>query len=144
LGHGLAWALNPSSAHGLVMSLGFMPLFIAGFLFTAGPRWLKLTATAVTARDLRAPVAAMASGWLAVMIGFHAHALLAAAGMAAVAAGWTALSLRFRALLRLSRAADRRHPTLIGFACLCGALAMWAAAASLAADHTAGLRAATQ
>ena len=28
-------------AHGLVMTFGFMPMFFAGFLFTAGPKWLR-------------------------------------------------------------------------------------------------------
>ena len=30
------------TVHALLMTLGFMPLFFAGFLFTAGPRWLGL------------------------------------------------------------------------------------------------------
>ncbi|MDH4134687.1 MAG: NnrS family protein, partial [Gammaproteobacteria bacterium] len=40
LGRAPPWAVPPPAAHALLMSLGFMPLFMAGFLFTAGPKWL--------------------------------------------------------------------------------------------------------
>jgi uncharacterized protein involved in response to NO len=40
LGPALPWALSPSLVHATLMTFGFMPLFFAGFLFTAGPRWL--------------------------------------------------------------------------------------------------------
>ena len=49
-GHALQFGLPPFLAHGLVMTLGFMPLFFTGFLFTAGPRWLGLPAA--TAAEL--------------------------------------------------------------------------------------------
>lgn len=31
--------------HGILMPLGIFPLFILGFTFTAGPRWLAVNAT---------------------------------------------------------------------------------------------------
>lgn len=43
-GHALPSGLPQTEAHGLVMVLGFMPLFFVGFLFTAGPRWLRVPA----------------------------------------------------------------------------------------------------
>ena len=144
LGHTPALAVPPAPAHALLMSQGFMPLFIAGFLFTAGPRWLRLADDCVRARDLRTPVAAMAGGWLAVIAGFHVHALLAATGMAAVAGGWTSLSARYYALLRRSTAADRSYPLLVGLACGIGAIAMWLGAVALLLDQTTLLRSATQ
>ena len=57
----LPWALSPAAAHGLMMVLGFMPLFIAGFAFTAGPRWLGLPE--VPARVLQPPLLSMLGGW---------------------------------------------------------------------------------
>ncbi|MEO7008390.1 MAG: NnrS family protein, partial [Caldimonas sp.] len=55
-GADLHWALPESTAHGLLMTFGFMPLFFVGFLFTAGPRWLGVPP--VAARDLVAPLSA--------------------------------------------------------------------------------------
>ena len=80
-GVALPWAVPPPLAHGLFMAMGFMPLFIVGFLFTAGPRWLGLSD--VPARSLRDPVVAMLSGWVLALAGFHLHAVLAGAGRGA-------------------------------------------------------------
>ena len=141
-GRALTWAVAPAAAHALLMSLGFMPLFIAGFLFTAGPRWLGRPA--VAARSLLAPVLAMLLGWCVVLPGVHLGTAWAGAGMALVAAGWSALCWRFVAMLRASRAPDRSHARLIGFACVVGAAVMWVAAGALALGAVPVLRAATQ
>jgi uncharacterized protein involved in response to NO len=129
-GVALPWAVPPPVAHALLMSLGFMPLFIVGFLFTAGPRWLGLPD--VPAAALRVPVALMLGGWLLALAGFHAAAPAAALGLAAAALGWSALVLRFAGLLRASRAPDPLHARLVAAAGAAGALALWAAAAALA------------
>ncbi len=138
----LPWAVSPSAAHGLLMALGAMPLFITGFLFTAGPRWLGLPDVPVAI--LRGPVGLMVAGWLLVLPGFHFSAALAAIGMAAVALGWSLLARRFALLLIASRAADRLHATLITAAAAIGALSLWLAAGALAAGDVNGQRAATQ
>ena len=39
---GLSPALAPSQVHAVVMVFGFMPLFFAGFMFTACPKWLQV------------------------------------------------------------------------------------------------------
>ena len=45
LARALQWPLNPvvpaSLMHALVFSLSYMPMFFCGFVFTAGPKWLK-------------------------------------------------------------------------------------------------------
>lgn len=143
-GHSPAWSVPPPPAHALLMTLSFMPLFIVGFLFTAGPRWLGLPDGSVTARDLRVAVIAMVAGWMSVLAGIHAHTLLAAAGMAAVAGGWTSMCARFFRLLRISDRADRTHPLLVGLCCGAGALAMWLAVAALLTADATLLRSATQ
>ena len=107
----LPWAVPPAVAHGLLMAMGFMPLFIVGFLFTAGPRWLGVPDVAAT--SLRTPVLAMLLGWALALVGCHAQALLAGLGVASVALGWTALLLRFAGLWRQSRAPDPRHAAAI-------------------------------
>jgi uncharacterized protein involved in response to NO len=141
-GLAVSWAVAPSAAHGLVMALGFMPFFIIGFAFTAGPRWLGLPDVAAT--RLRTPVLLMLAGWAFALAGFHWAAPLAAAGVAAVALGWSTVVHRFIALLRASQVADKLHPTLLACSAGFGALSLWAAAAALAFGNDTALRAATQ
>lgn len=142
LGYTPAWPVSPGVAHSLLMSLGFIPLFITGFLFTAGPKWLGLPE--VSARRLLPPVALMLCGWTLTVAGFHVHAALAGVGVALVAAGWTGLCLKFIALLRQSRVDDRVHATVVAAGCSVGAVALWLAAASLAAGSELLLRSAIQ
>ncbi len=141
-GVALPWAVPPPLAHALFMAMGFMPLFIVGFLFTAGPRWLGLSD--VPARSLRDPVLTMLSGWVVALAGFHLHEVLAALGVALVAGGWSAIVLRFVRLLRTSPVADQLHARVIAAAAALGALALWGAAGSLATGHVTGTRVATQ
>ena len=130
LGLSLPWAIVPVPAHALAMSMGFMPLFIAGFVFTAGPRWLHLPVG--PARPLLAPALALGTGWLLALAGFHVDASLATAGMALAALGWALILLRLAALLRAGRGAERRHLQAIAAAGCGGLLAMalgaWAVA----------------
>jgi len=138
----LPWVVSPATAHGVVMALGFMPFFITGFAFTAGPRWLGLPE--VPTRMLRAPLLSMLAGWAAALLGFHVAAPLAAAGVATVALGWSAVVHRFVGLLRASSAPDKLHPRLLASTAALGALALWAAAAALALGDDTALSAATR
>ena len=143
LGQTPAWAVSPPAAHALLMSLGFMPLFIVGFLFTAGPKWLGQPE--VHARSLLAPLLAMLVGWCVTLPGLHLHAALAGAGMALVALGWGRLCWRFVTILRASRAPDQTHARVVALACTVGAATMALAAAALVSrGHEALVRAATQ
>lgn len=123
-------ALPPTFVHAVVMSLGFMPLFFCGFLFTAGPKWLQMPE--VSARTIRPAVAIMGVGWVLVLCGSHLHHLLSALGAALAACGWSMLTWRFMGMVRLSRARDKLHASLIALACALGVLAMLSAAAGLA------------
>jgi uncharacterized protein involved in response to NO len=134
------WAVAPAHAHALLMSFSFMPMFFAGFLFTAGPRWLALDA--VPARRLLPTAAAWMAGWAAFLVGVHADAAIAALGLAVVAAGWTLFAWRLAQLLRRSAVADRTHLRIIASACAIGAAALWAGAAGLGTGRAAWLGAA--
>lgn len=138
----LPWAVAPMVAHGLALSLAFMPLFIAGFLFTAGPRWLGLPE--VPARRLLAPVLLLAGGWLLALAGFHVAAPLAAVGVALAALGWGAVLHRFWGLLRASRASDRLHARCVAAAGGVGAAALALATLALAIEDATLARAAAQ
>ncbi len=136
------WAVSPSAAHALLMVFGFMPFFFAGFLFTAGPRWLGMAP--VAARALLLPVATMALGWLAAWLGFHLSSALAAIGLALVACGFALLTGRFGLLVLQSRADDRDHAKLVLLGCAVASLALWLAAVAVALNREALVRAATQ
>ncbi|MFT3663465.1 NnrS family protein [Piscinibacter sp.] len=132
---GLAWpwAVPPGLAHGLLFGFGFMPLFFAGFLFTAGPKWLRVAP--LPARALRVPVGLQTLGWLVFMPGVHGHAWLAAFGIALAALAWLRLVGRLAGLLRRSAAPGRVHLRLIAAASWLGGALQLAAAAALAAGR---------
>lgn len=138
----LFWAVPVSAAHALLMTMGFMPMFFAGFLFTAGPKWLGLRE--VTARSLLPGFILMKGGWILVLIGFHAHAMVASAGVSLIATGWTALSVKFFIMLRHSNAPDRVHASMVAVACGVGVITLWMIAVSLAIRSELILRTATQ
>jgi uncharacterized protein involved in response to NO len=124
------WTIAPRTAHAFAMTFAFVPMFFAGFLFTAGPRWLAQPP--VAARALLPACLAWITGWIVFLIGAHANPRLAALGLAVVVAGWTLIAIRFARLVLASRAPDRTHPGAIAVACGLGAATLWLAAWSLA------------
>jgi uncharacterized protein involved in response to NO len=138
----MPWSVSPGLAHALLMTFGFTPLFFTGFLFTAGPKWLAQPEQ--PARALLPTVVAATTGWALFLPGVHLSAALAAAGLALVAFGWSVFALRFARLVLTSRVADRIHARWVGVACGVGAIALWLAAASLAAQREDLARAAVQ
>ena len=76
--------------------------------------------------------------------GVHLSAALAAGGLALVASGWSMFALRFARLVRASRVTDRTHARWVALACGIGAVSLWFAAASLAAQREDLARAAVQ
>lgn len=107
-----------SVMHALLMSLSYMPLFFSGFLYTAGPKWLKLPP--VSAQRLLPAVATMMTGWALAWTGMHWLWQLAALGMGLVTLGWAAFSLHFARMVRVSQVSDTTHTLLASAACLIG------------------------
>lgn len=140
LGLTLPWAVAPSLAHGLLMAGSFMPCFIAGFLFTAGPRWLGLPE--VAARALLPPVLALGLGWTLAVVGFHAGTPAAAAGALLASLGWWALLVKFVRLVRRSQVPDQLHARAVVAAGTVGGVALTLSAGALALDSALLLRAA--
>lgn len=104
--------------HAFLMIYGFFPLFIFGFLFTAGPRWLDRPAPT---RRQYVPPALLAAGaaWL-LLPAFHLGAGVAAFAMLLLLAAWGWLLGLFVKLIVASRAADRLHATLAACALAVG------------------------
>ncbi len=138
----VAWAIAPSTAHGLLMALGFMPLFFVGFLFTAGPKWLQMPE--VSARDLLPHVLATLVGWAVCMLGFHWHTLLCAVGMLLVSTAWCGMIWKFFLLWRHSPASDRHHAGLVVLSCVWGSICMVAITIALLLGKEDAVRVATQ
>ena len=88
------------------MVLGFIPLYFAGFLFTAGPKWLGW----IRCPCLPYGPAVSASPWVvAVARRAHLHAALALAGLALACAGLAWMTVH-RGRVRLSQAEDQPMP----------------------------------
>jgi uncharacterized protein involved in response to NO len=138
----ITWNLAPGTAHAMLMSLGFMPLFFVGFLFTAGPKWMAVAE--LPTRTLLPFVVITLLGWVVCLIGLHTSAALGAAGLALVAAAWTGLTWKFGALWRASRATDKAHVNVVLAACLLGVLALWGITAGFALQDNSVVRSLTQ
>ena len=136
---GLPFVLSPTVVHSAVMVLGFIPLFFAGFLFTAGPKWLGVDALPVSA--LRMALLAQAAGWLLWLVGGHLHAGVALLGVALAAGGLVAVTLQFWGRVRLSRVDDQVHARVIAVACSVGSVSVVGLLASLALDEFGAARA---
>ena len=66
-GWGLGYALSPTLMHSTVMTFGFMPLMFAGFMFTAGPKWLGVRPPETS--RLVAPMVLQTVGWMLWLVG---------------------------------------------------------------------------
>jgi uncharacterized protein involved in response to NO len=146
-GLALRWGLAPSSAHSLLMTFGFMPLFFAGFLFTAGPKWLQQPP--VRARSLLPQLLPQLVGWLVFMLAVHGRdpafgRVLGAIGLGAVLFGWAGCWWRFCTLLCTSHATDRIHAQLVAAGGGVGIVALGLALWGVAAGDASLVRAATQ
>ncbi|MBE0620178.1 MAG: NnrS family protein [Burkholderiales bacterium] len=104
-------AIAPTLVHATAMLYTFLPMYMFGFLFTAGPAWLAVKgpdAPALLATALLAFAGAAASIVLSIFS-------MPAAGIAALVLGacWARFLLIFGRLVRQSTAADRKHAMLV-------------------------------
>lgn len=109
--------------HGLMTPLGVFPLFMLGFIFTAGPRWLNVSEPADAASHLPLALAYLAGLWLA-LAGFSLGGSWPAAGFLLMQLSWSIASLRWWRLYQRSQVADKRHGLRILLAMGLGALAL--------------------
>lgn len=123
--------LVPAQMHGFVMLYGIFPFFMAGFILTAGPKWLGVEPPA---RPLwLAVVGLMASGILLFLLGGHLGRPLALSGVLLYTVGWSALTLGWLGLIRHSQAADKSHARAILLAFALGTAGLATAVVWLAA-----------
>lgn len=132
-----AAAMPALPVHALWFGLGAMPLFIVGFVLTAGPKWLR--APAVSAAELRAGVVAFTLGWLLTALGAAIDTRLAGTGQLAAAAGLGLLVRRAWQLLRAGTRRDARHARVIVASLAVMALGLAASGLAMLAGHGAAL-----
>ncbi|WP_310388010.1 NnrS family protein [Roseateles sp.] len=99
-----AGLLPAATLHGWLMSLGFMPLFIAGFACTSLPRWLDQAP--IDGRPLCLPAALAVLAWLGLLLA-DARGWRGVAGLAATLPGLLLLALALGLLRRCGRAGAR-------------------------------------
>jgi uncharacterized protein involved in response to NO len=136
------WVISPGLAHAVLLALGFMPLFIVGFLFTAGPRWLQVPE--LPTRVLLPAVAGYFVALLLAIAGFHLSRPLAGLGLAGMLLAWGHICWLYAGLWRASQADDRVHGTLILVACLGGWIGMALACAGVLGNHDVLVRSGVQ
>lgn len=115
--------LPPAVGHSVLMTFGFMPMYFVGFLFTAGPKWLRLPA--VSARSLIPSTAVQLSGWAVFATSLHGSdvarcMLLAAFGLTLVMFGWSSVTARLVRMLRQSKVDDKVHLKFVAVAAMAG------------------------
>ena len=119
---GLTAAVPGTLTHAAVMVFGFMPLFFAGFLFTAGPNWLRVEP--LPASRLLPPLALQAAGWLLWLAGAQLSAVAAHVGLALAIVGLAWMYGLYWALVRRSAVQDRLHAKAIGIGGIVGVLCL--------------------
>ena len=130
---GLGYAVSPTLIHAALMTFGFIPLFFAGFLFTAGPKWLGVAGP--EARDVLPSSMLQALGWLLWLVGGHTHQALALVGVALAALGLGMQTWRFWGLVRISSQSDRLHAKVVAAAAGMGVLSVTSMAVATALGH---------
>lgn len=131
---GLVPVVPPTLTHAAVMVMGFMPLFFSGFLFTAGPNWLRVAP--LPARRLARPLGLQAASWLLWLAGAHTSMVLALAGLVLAWAGLVWMFALYWMLVRESTVEDRVHAKAVGWGGVMGVLCLAGVAGAQAAGHT--------
>jgi len=117
--------LAPARVHAFVMTYGFFPLFIFGFLFTAGPRWLEQPPPTPRQYAMPALVATFAA-WLA-LPALALHPAFAAGVILVMLAAWGWMLGHFLVLIATSTVRDRLHAILVAAALGVGIVGLAAA-----------------
>lgn len=118
-------ALAPAQVHAFLMIYAFFPLFIFGFLYTAGPRWLARPAPQRMQYALPAVVAGLAAALL--VPAFHLGAGFAATLMLVMLGAWGWMLGDIGLLIMASPVRDRLHPILAACAIAVGLVGLAAA-----------------
>ncbi len=112
--------------HAILMPLGIFPLFILGFTFTAGPRWLAVNASD---RYFLPTGIGYFAGIVLVVVGNVLLPAISTAGFALMLLTWGSATWRWAGLVLESQIADKNHPGVLLAGMSGGVLALVAALA---------------
>lgn len=130
---GIEFAVLPMVTHGTVMVFGFMPMFFSGFLFTAGPVWLK--SKRYSGHQLLGPLLLQLVGWVLWLVGSCAARGLAIAGLFLACIGLIWMFSMFWALIITGTSPDKMHGKAVGCGAVVGCLSLLGAGISLLAGQ---------
>jgi uncharacterized protein involved in response to NO len=119
---GLTYMVSPSVLHSTVMTLGFIPLLFAGFLFTAGPKWLGVAPPPM--HRILTPLGLQWLGWVLWTLGGHFHLLITLMGGMLAWSGLLWVHLMFFRMVCQSDSSNRMHARLISVAGFVGAISL--------------------
>ena len=128
-----SYAIPPTLLHSAMMVLGFMPLYFAGFLFTAGPKWLHVEAPET--RQVRGMMLMQAGGWLLWLMGGQGLYGLAIAGAIIALLGLAWMFAYWWKLVRSSKVKDQVHARTVGIAGIIGCISLIGMIVSLLMDN---------
>lgn len=107
--------------HGYSMVYGFFPLFMLGFIYTAGPRWLGVNSPS---RAAYAPVLLLYACGGLLFLATRVWAFLLIPALTLHCAGWLAGLLIWLRQIHNSKSPDKKHAQVVGFAFALGWLGM--------------------
>ncbi|MEC5387249.1 NnrS family protein [Uliginosibacterium sp. H3] len=120
LGFNAVTAYPATMVHAVLMPLGVFPLFMMGFIFTAGPRWLQTSPP--RRHGLLAPLYLL--GLVLALPGFTLGAPWPAPGLTLMLVSWFAATALWASCVRRSEVDDRRHAKRLLVVMLGGCLAL--------------------
>ena len=109
--HPIAPAVPAVMAHGFLMLYGIFPLFMTGFIFTAGPRWLGVPAPS-RSRYIGVP-ALLASGLVLWLLGLALGRAWLLSGQLLYSTGFAGLTITFGQLILRSQQSNRLHAWMV-------------------------------
>ena len=124
-GVALPSAVVPMFLHGYSMTYCFFPLFMLGFIYTAGPRWLSVSSPSLS-RYVPIILGYLIGGILVLASAVNTSLLVL--GICLQAAAWLAALWIWLSAIKRSQVQDQLHAKVIALAFAFGLLGMFVAA----------------
>jgi uncharacterized protein involved in response to NO len=118
VGSASVWSIAPTWAHAFLMTYGFFPFLILGFLFTTYPNWMN--GEKVRPREYMATCLLMAAGVLLFYVGMLTGKPVVMTGVAIMLAGWSAACTVLLRVMIGASGKDKRHAMVTSTALLMG------------------------
>ncbi len=118
VGTASVWSIAPTWAHAFLMTYGFFPFFILGFLFTTYPNWMN--GEKVKPREYMTTCLLMAGGVLLFYVGMFTSKSIVITGVAIMLTGWSVACYILLRVMMGASSTDKRHAMVTSAALLMG------------------------